>query len=51
MTGKTHIVGGIAASLAYAQITNYDPIIMLGVPDGDVRAWRRCAVGADVGQQ
>ena len=30
MTGKTHIVGGIAASLAYAQITNYDPIIMLG---------------------
>jgi inner membrane protein len=30
MTGKTHIVGGIAASLAYAQFTNYDPIIMLG---------------------
>jgi len=30
MTGKTHIVGGIAASLAYAQITNHDPIIMLG---------------------
>lgn len=30
MTGNTHIVGGIAASLAYAQFTNYDPIIMLG---------------------
>ena len=30
MTGKTHIVGGIAASLAYAQLTNHDPIIMLG---------------------
>ncbi|MHA6260067.1 metal-dependent hydrolase [Sporosarcina sp. CAU 1771] len=30
MTGKTHIVGGIAASLAYAQITNYDPLIMVG---------------------
>ena len=30
MTGKTHIVGGIAASLAYAQFTNHDPIIMLG---------------------
>jgi inner membrane protein len=30
MTGNTHIVGGIAASLAYAQFTNHDPIIMLG---------------------
>ncbi|MER2089425.1 MAG: metal-dependent hydrolase [Sporosarcina sp.] len=30
MTGKTHIVGGIAASLAYAQFTNHDPVIMLG---------------------
>ena len=29
MTGKTHILGGIAASLAYAQITNHDPIIMV----------------------
>ncbi|WP_172369507.1 metal-dependent hydrolase [Sporosarcina jiandibaonis] len=30
MTGKTHIIGGIAASLAYAQFTNHDPLIMLG---------------------
>ncbi|KAA0964937.1 metal-dependent hydrolase [Sporosarcina sp. ANT_H38] len=30
MTGKTHILGGITASLAYAQFTNHDPIIMLG---------------------
>ncbi|MFJ7934612.1 metal-dependent hydrolase [Sporosarcina sp. NPDC096371] len=30
MTGNTHIVGGIAASLAYAQFTNHDPILMLG---------------------
>ena len=30
MTGKTHILGGIAASLAYAQMTNHDPIIMVG---------------------
>lgn len=29
MTGKTHILGGIAASLAYAQMTNHDPIIMV----------------------
>lgn len=30
MTGKTHIVGGIAASLAFAQISNYDPVILVG---------------------
>ncbi|PSL34324.1 inner membrane protein [Planomicrobium soli] len=30
MTGKTHIVGGITASLAFAQITNYDPFILVG---------------------
>ena len=30
MTGKTHITGGIAASLAFAQITNYDPVLMMG---------------------
>lgn len=30
MTGKTHIIGGITASLAFAQITNYEPIILLG---------------------
>ncbi|MBT2583539.1 metal-dependent hydrolase [Planococcus sp. ISL-109] len=29
MTGKTHITGGIAASLAFAQITNYEPTILL----------------------
>ncbi|AOV08143.1 metal-dependent hydrolase [Sporosarcina ureilytica] len=30
MTGKTHILGGIAASLAYAHIANEDPMIMVG---------------------
>ncbi|QFF98078.1 metal-dependent hydrolase [Psychrobacillus glaciei] len=30
MTGNTHIVGGIAASLAFAQITNYNPVILVG---------------------
>ncbi|WP_142826970.1 metal-dependent hydrolase [Planococcus soli] len=30
MTGKTHIIGGVAASLAFAQITNYEPAILLG---------------------
>lgn len=30
MTGNTHIIGGIAASLAFAQVSNYDPIILVG---------------------
>ncbi|TWT27494.1 metal-dependent hydrolase [Planomicrobium sp. CPCC 101110] len=30
MTGKTHIIGGITASLAFAQITSYDPFILVG---------------------
>ena len=30
MVGKTHIVGGVAASLAYAEVGNFDPIIMMG---------------------
>lgn len=30
MTGKTHIIGGIAAGLAFAQITQYEPAILLG---------------------
>lgn len=29
MTGKTHIIGGVAASLAFAQVTDYDPVILL----------------------
>lgn len=29
MTGKTHIIGGVAASLAFAQITHYDPVILI----------------------
>ncbi|ANU27319.1 metal-dependent hydrolase [Planococcus versutus] len=30
MTGKTHIIGGITASLAFAQVTNYEPVILVG---------------------
>lgn len=30
MTGKTHIIGGMAASLAFAQVTHYDPVLLLG---------------------
>lgn len=30
MTGNTHIIGGLAASLAVAQVTNYEPILLVG---------------------
>ena len=30
MTGKTHIIGGITAGLAFAQITNYEAVLLLG---------------------
>lgn len=30
MTGNTHIIGGIAASLAFAQVSNYNPVILVG---------------------
>lgn len=30
MRGKTHIVGGMAASLAIAQLYHYDPVISMG---------------------
>lgn len=30
MTGKTHIIGGLAASLALANVTDYDPVLLVG---------------------
>lgn len=30
MTGKTHIIGGLAASLALANVMNYDPVLLVG---------------------
>ncbi|WP_075617172.1 metal-dependent hydrolase [Paenisporosarcina indica] len=30
MTGKTHILGGLAASLALANVTNYEPVLLVG---------------------
>jgi len=51
MTGKTHIVGGIAASLAYAQITNYDPIIMLGAGIVGALLPDICHTGSKIGRK
>lgn len=30
MTGKTHTIGALAASLATSQFTNYDPVLLVG---------------------
>lgn len=30
MTGKTHIIGGITASLAFAQTSNYEVVLLVG---------------------
>ncbi|MFJ5768996.1 metal-dependent hydrolase [Psychrobacillus sp. NPDC093180] len=30
MTGKTHIIGGITASLAFAQTSNYETVLLVG---------------------
>ena len=30
MTGNTHIMGGLAASLAFAQVSNYEPVLLVG---------------------
>ncbi len=51
MTGKTHIVGGIAASLAYAQITNHDPIIMLGAGIVGALLPDICHTGSKIGRK
>ena len=51
MTGKTHIVGGIAASLAYAQFTNYDPITMLGAGVIGALVPDICHTGSKIGRK
>lgn len=30
MTGNTHIIGGIAAGLAFVQVSNYEPLLLVG---------------------
>ena len=30
MTGNTHIIGGLAASLAFASVSNYEPVLLVG---------------------
>ncbi|WP_342515044.1 metal-dependent hydrolase [Sporosarcina sp. FSL K6-1522] len=51
MTGNTHIVGGIAASLAYAQFTNHDPIIMLAAGVVGALLPDICHTGSKIGRK
>ena len=51
MTGNTHIVGGIAASLAYAQYANHDPILMLGAGVIGALLPDICHSGSNIGRK
>ena len=51
MRGKTHIVGGIAASLALAQLNHYDPAIMLGAGVAGALLPDICHGGSKIGRK
>lgn len=50
MTGNTHILGGIASSLAFVQITNYDPIILVGASVFGALLPDICHTGSKIGR-
>ncbi|RPJ94477.1 metal-dependent hydrolase [Rummeliibacillus sp. TYF005] len=50
MTGNTHILGGIASSLAFAQITHYDPIILVGASVFGALLPDICHTGSKIGR-
>ena len=51
MTGKTHIIGGMTASLAFAQISNYDPVILLGAGVAGALLPDICHGGSTIGRK
>lgn len=51
MTGNTHIVGGIAASLAYAQYINESPMIMVGAGIVGALLPDICHTGSKIGKR
>lgn len=51
MTGKTHIIGGIAASLAYAYFSGSDPIILTGAGIIGALIPDICHGGSKIGKQ
>lgn len=51
MTGKTHIIGGIAASLAYAYFSGSDPVILTGAGIVGALLPDICHGGSKIGKQ
>ncbi|KXH81925.1 metal-dependent hydrolase [Sporosarcina sp. HYO08] len=51
MRGKTHIVGGIAASLAFAHFYHYDPISTLGAGVAGALLPDICHSGSTIGRK
>src|SRR6185312_12709318 len=51
MRGKTHIVGGIAASLALAQLNQYEPAIMVGAGVAGALIPDICHGGSKIGRK
>lgn len=50
MTGNTHILGGIASSLAFVQITHYDQIIVVGASVFGALLPDICHTGSKIGK-
>lgn len=51
MTGKTHIIGGISASLAYAYFSGSDPLILTGAGNVGALIPDICHGGSKIGRQ
>lgn len=51
MTGKTHIIGGIAASLTYAYFSGSDPVILTGAGILGALIPDICHGGSKIGKQ
>lgn len=51
MTGKTHIIGGISASLAYAYFSGSDPLILTGAGIVGALIPDICHGGSKIGRQ
>lgn len=50
MTGNTHILGGIASSLALVQVTQYDPFVLAGASVFGALLPDICHTGSKIGR-
>lgn len=51
MTGKTHIMGGVAACVALANVTNYDPVILTATGAAGALLPDICHGGSKIGRK